>query len=99
MEKIERDMLIIKFLLEMNKKLDGMYMEEITEPDHPRPLIKFEVKLTCIYAQPCMFAPSDAFYNLLEECMKKYFKISAYDKLTYNNTNTVFWIYSGDLCG
>lgn len=93
------DILITRFLLEMNKKLDGMYMEETTERDHPRPMIKFEVKLTCIYAEPCMFAPSKAFYRLLESCMKKYFKHSAYHNLTYNNTNTVFWISEEELCG
>jgi len=99
MLKIERDMLITKFLLEMNKKMDGMYMEETTEYDHPRPMIKFEVKLICIYAQPCMFSPSNAFYSLLEEVMKKYFKSSAYANLSYNNTNTVMWLSMEELCG
>ncbi len=81
---------ITRFLLDMNKLMDGVHIQETTE-DHRSTLIKFEATLTCPFASPFMWSPSAAFYNILSKCLKKWFDIDDYNSLGWNNTNTVFW--------
>ncbi len=92
-ENTKRHFLINKFLLEVNKLMDGIYVEEITEYHHPRVHVKFEAKLTCIYAHPCMWSPTEKFYETIMNAAKKYFDdVHNVDDFGWNNTNTIFWI-------
>jgi hypothetical protein len=75
----------------MNKLMDGIHIEEITEYELRHIHIKFEAKLTCPYASPGMWSPTALFRFTLEKCCKKHFKDSTYANLNYNNTNTTFW--------
>jgi hypothetical protein len=93
----ERDLKITRFLLDINKLMDGVHIQE--KKDMPGSgLIKFEATLISPYSEPCMWTPSKLFYSIIEEYMKKYFKFSAYENLGWNNTQTVFWIEAEKLC-
>lgn len=91
MENIERHMRITRFLLEVNKLMDGVHIDETTE-NHLHPHVKFEANLTCIYASPVMWSPSAAFFKIIGEASKKFFGLDDYNMFGWNNTNTIFWI-------
>ena len=88
---IARHFKINKFLLECNKLMDGVYIEEITENHNDRN-IRFQAKLTCLYANPSYWSPSPAFFEIVMKAGKKYFDIENIDDFTWNNTKTIFRI-------
>lgn len=89
---LKRSQKITRFLLDMNKLLDGIHIQEITEYGLERIHIKFEAGLSSIFVQPGMWSPSTAFYIVLEQCANKHFKAQAAHKFNFNNTHTIFWI-------
>jgi len=99
--ELSRSQKIIRFLLDMNKLLEGLHIEEITDYNLPRLHIKFEAKLTCPYAQPGLWTPTPLFYQVLEQCCDKHFRELCVrypnSGVNFNNTNTIFWIMEEDL--
>jgi hypothetical protein len=90
---------ILKFLIEANKVMDGMHIEETTEYDHPRWFsIKFEASLTCPYTNGGFWSPNKLFWTTINKIAKKHFLDFKYSEAlknsdwNLNNTGTVFWI-------
>lgn len=82
---------IIRFLIAVNRLLDGVHLEETSEMQST--LVKFEATLTCPYASPMYWSPTDLFHKMIAESLLKYFNIRYNDgTVGWNNTNTVFWI-------
>ena len=83
---------IIRFLIAVNRLLDGVHLEETSEMQST--LVKFEATLTCPYASPMYWSPTDLFHKIISDSIYKYFGIddTEQDLIGYNNTNTVFWI-------
>lgn len=83
---------IIRFLIAVNMLLDGVHLEETSELQST--LVKFEATLTCPYASPMYWSPTDLFHKVISDSIYKYFGIddTEHDLIGYNNTNTVFWI-------
>lgn len=90
----ERTNRITRFLLDINKLMDGIHIEETTDYELRNIRIKFEAKLISPFAQPGMWSPTPYFYQILEQCCKKHFKDSMYSSLDFNNTNTIFSVSS-----
>lgn len=92
MENIERHLRIMRFLIDANKLMDGVHLQETTE-DHSRSLIKFEATLTCLFSSPCMWSPTSKFFDIIMILSKKYFRdVNDIDDFGWNNTKCVFWI-------
>jgi len=88
---INKHFKINKFLLECNKLMDGIYLEEITET-HLAGHIKFEAKLTCLYANPMYWSPTPLFFECIMRAGKKYLGVETVEDFHWNNTSTIFWI-------
>lgn len=88
---INKHFKINRFLLECNKLMDGIYLEETTE-NHQDRNIKFEAKLTCLYANPGWWSPSPKFFEVVVGAGRKYLGIENVDDFHWNNTSTIFWI-------
>ena len=84
----------IKFLIECNKKMDGIYIEETTEVDRVTNIqshtIKFEASLSTAYAQGGYWSPSDAFYDVVKVAAEKHLGIK-FEDFHFNNTHTIFY--------
>ncbi len=92
-QAITRNMRIARFLIEINKLMEGVYVEETTEYHETFSLIKFEANLTCLYANPSYWSPTKAFFENIIHAAKKHFKeVNNIEDFGWNNTNTVFWI-------
>jgi len=78
----------LKFLIDINKKMDGICIEEIHTSDNML-FTKFEAKISSIYVIPPMWSPTEAFFDVIERASMKYFGTR---DIGYNNTRTVFWI-------
>lgn len=90
---ITRNMRIVRFLLEVNKLMEGIYVEEITEYHETFSLIKFEANLTCLYANPSIWSPTKIFFeNIIHSAKKNFMDVNDLEDFGWNNTNTVFWI-------
>ena len=97
LKKMDLENNIIKFLLECNKLMDGIYIEERTGTDENPNVIKFEAKLTCIYAQPGLWSPTEKFYEVLMRAGKKYLGVKTIDDFNFNNTHTIFWLHKSEV--
>ena len=87
---VAKHMRITRFLIEINKLMDGIYVEETTE-NHLGASIKFEAKLTHIYAHPHYWSPSEKFFQIVMNAAKKFFRgVHEIEDFTWNNTNTIF---------
>ena len=85
---------IDRFLIECNTLMDGLYMEEISEPDAP--WVKFEIKPTCIYFTQGFQAPTEVFHKCRNEAAKKHLGVEP-DEWDCNNTGCIFWINKEDI--
>ena len=81
---------ILNFLISINKKMDGVYVEETTEPNHPN--IKFEATIASLYVNPCYWSPTQAFFDVIKEASEKHLKID-FNDFGWNNTRTTFWYH------
>ena len=92
-QAIARHIKITRFLLEINKLMEGIYVEETTENHETFSLIKFQANLTCLYANPSFWSPTPAFFSIIMNAAKKNFReVNDVDDFGWNNTKTVFWI-------
>jgi hypothetical protein len=89
---ISKHFKIERFLLECNKLMDGIYLEEITEDHNLSWSIKFQAKLTCLYANESLWSPSTKFYDVVIKAGQKYLGIKGMEDFGWNNTHTIFWI-------
>jgi hypothetical protein len=80
---------IMKFLLELNKLCDGIYIEEITDEAVPR-TIKFEAKLSSLFVDGCYWSPTNLFFETIDKAAKKHLGIGVTD-FHFNNTRTIFY--------
>lgn len=85
---------IVRFLIEVNKRMDGVHLEETSEMAST--LVKFEALLTNVYANRAYWSPTKLFHQIIAETVKKYFDVDPKD-LGWNNTRTVFWLSRSDI--
>jgi len=86
---------ITRFLLECNKLMDGIHVQEITET-HLAPHIKFEVNSTCIYLNVGFTSPSEAFFRIMNQAARKHLGVDP-ELFEFNNTKMIFWIDKSEI--
>jgi len=80
---------ILRFLIEVNKRLDGIYICESTEYDHPRPSLTFNCNLTNLFIS-ANWEPSSLFFRVIDDAAQANLKITK-DDFSWNNNKTTFW--------
>lgn len=83
------DTKVTQFLLDVNKRLDGIVVFEDKEFSR-KSFLKFQLELTSPHINSaCFWSPSSLGQKIVEDTIHKHFDI--YQEVGWNNTRTILW--------